>query len=97
MTIDELNDPDDLGLGCSVDGETLQDARATDLIFAVSRAGRRPVRRPARSSPGDLLFTGTPGGVGIARQPPRFLQPGTTLETWIEGIGTIRNPIIEGH
>ena len=41
--------------------------------------------------PGDVIFTGTPAGVGFARTPPRFLQPGQTLETWIEGIGTIRN------
>jgi 2-keto-4-pentenoate hydratase/2-oxohepta-3-ene-1,7-dioic acid hydratase in catechol pathway len=41
--------------------------------------------------PGDVLFTGTPDGVGIARQPPRFLAAGQVLESWIEGIGTIRN------
>ena len=44
--------------------------------------------------PGDVIFTGTPDGVGMARQPPRFLQPGQVLETWIEGIGTIRNPCV---
>ena len=40
--------------------------------------------------PGDLIFTGTPSGVGMAAQPPRFLQAGETLESWIEGIGTMR-------
>ena len=39
--------------------------------------------------PGDIIFTGTPGGVGISRKPPRFLVPGETLTSWIEGIGTI--------
>ena len=41
--------------------------------------------------PGDVIFTGTPAGVGFTRQPPRALQPGDVLESWIEGIGTIRN------
>jgi 2-keto-4-pentenoate hydratase/2-oxohepta-3-ene-1,7-dioic acid hydratase in catechol pathway len=41
--------------------------------------------------PGDVIFTGTPSGVGMARKPLRTLQPGQVLETWIEGIGTIRN------
>ena len=41
--------------------------------------------------PGDIIFTGTPAGVGVTRKPPRFLQSGQVLETWIEGIGTIRN------
>ena len=44
--------------------------------------------------PGDLIFTGTPAGVGITRKPPRFLAAGEVLETWIEGIGTIRNQIV---
>ena len=46
--------------------------------------------------PGDLIFTGTPSGVGMARKPPRFLQPGNVLETRIEGIGRLRNRITAG-
>ena len=46
--------------------------------------------------PGDVIFTGTPAGVGVARKPPQFLQTGDLLETWIEGIGTLRNRIIHG-
>jgi 2,4-didehydro-3-deoxy-L-rhamnonate hydrolase len=46
--------------------------------------------------PGDVIFTGTPAGVGVVRKPPRFLQPGDTLQSWIEGIGTIRNNIVAG-
>jgi 2-keto-4-pentenoate hydratase/2-oxohepta-3-ene-1,7-dioic acid hydratase in catechol pathway len=41
--------------------------------------------------PGDIIFTGTPAGVGVTRQPPRFLRQGQTLQSWVEGIGTIRN------
>jgi 2-keto-4-pentenoate hydratase/2-oxohepta-3-ene-1,7-dioic acid hydratase in catechol pathway len=90
VTLPEVPDPDDLGLGCSVDGETVQDARTSDLVFPVPRliaelSGVLPLL------PGDVIFTGTPAGVGMSRQPPRALAPGQVLESWIEGIGTIRN------
>jgi 2,4-didehydro-3-deoxy-L-rhamnonate hydrolase len=93
VTPDELRDRDDLGLGCSVNGETMQDARTSDLVFNVpSLIAELSAILPLL--PGDLIFTGTPAGVGIVRTPPRFLQPGDTLETWIEGIGTIRNRMV---
>ena len=90
VTTDAFADPDDLALGCSVDGETVQDARTSDLIFSVPRlvaelSGVLPLL------PGDVIFTGTPAGIGATRDPARFLQPGQVLETWVEGIGTIRN------
>jgi 2-keto-4-pentenoate hydratase/2-oxohepta-3-ene-1,7-dioic acid hydratase in catechol pathway len=95
VTPDDLDNPNDLALGCSVDGEKLQDARTSDLIFSVPRlVAELSAVLPLLT--GDVIFTGTPGGVGIARKPPRFLQPGNTLETWIEGIGTIRNRIVTG-
>ena len=90
VTVDEVPDPDDLGLGCSVDGEKVQDARTSDLIFGVPRLIAE-LSAVLPLLPGDVLFTGTPAGVGATRQPPRFLQPGQVLESWIEGIGTIRN------
>ena len=90
VTLDEVPDPDDLALGCSVDGETVQDARTSDLIFGVPRLIAE-LSAVLPLLPGDVLFTGTPAGVGATRQPPRFLQPGSVLESWIEGIGTIRN------
>jgi 2-keto-4-pentenoate hydratase/2-oxohepta-3-ene-1,7-dioic acid hydratase in catechol pathway len=90
VSLDEFDDHDDLALGCSVDGETMQDSRTVDLVFGVPRlvaelSGVVPLL------PGDVIFTGTPGGVGFTRDPARFLRPGQVLETWIEGIGTIRN------
>ena len=95
VTPDDLDDPNDLALGCSVDGEKLQDARTSDLIFGVPRlVSELSAVLPLLT--GDVIFTGTPGGVGVVRKPPRFLQPGSTLETWIEGIGTIRNRIVTG-
>jgi 2,4-didehydro-3-deoxy-L-rhamnonate hydrolase len=90
VTTDELNDPDDLRIGCSIDGETVQDARTSGLIFTVpSLVAELSAVVPLL--PGDVIFTGTPSGVGIARQPPRFLAKGQVVESWIEGIGTIRN------
>ena len=90
VTPDEVPDPDDLALGCAVDGETMQNARTADLIFGVSQLVAE-LSSVLSLLPGDIVFTGTPDGIGATRQPPRFLQPGQRLETWIEGIGTIRN------
>jgi 2,4-didehydro-3-deoxy-L-rhamnonate hydrolase len=90
VTPDEFANPDDLALGCSVDGETVQDARTSDLIFDISQLVAE-LSGVLTLLPGDVIFTGTPAGVGITRQPPRALQPGQVLETWVEGIGTIRN------
>lgn len=93
VTPDEFENPDDLALGCSVDGEVVQDARSSDLIFNI------PTLIAELSSvltlyPGDVIFTGTPSGVGMACTPPRALAPGNVLETWIEGIGTMRNACV---
>jgi 2-keto-4-pentenoate hydratase/2-oxohepta-3-ene-1,7-dioic acid hydratase in catechol pathway len=94
VTVDEVPTPEDLALGCSVDGETMQDARTSDLIFDIPQLVAE-LSSVCPLLPGDVIFTGTPEGVGMARQPARFLRPGETLETWIEGIGTIRNRCIE--
>jgi 2,4-diketo-3-deoxy-L-fuconate hydrolase len=90
VTTDELDDRDDLALGCAIDGETVQDARTSDLIFDVPRLVAE-LSAVLPLLPGDVIFTGTPAGVGIARTPARFLAPGQELTSWIEGIGTIRN------
>ena len=93
VTPDELANPDDLALDCAIDGEKVQDARTSDLIFNVPQLVAE-LSAVLPLLPGDVIFTGTPAGVGITRQPPRFLQAGETLESWIEGIGTIRNRIV---
>ena len=93
VTADELSDPDDLALRCSVNGETMQDARTSDLIFNVPRLVAE-LSAVLPLLPGDVIFTGTPSGVGIVRKPPRFLRTGDVLETWIEGVGTIRNQFV---
>jgi 2,4-didehydro-3-deoxy-L-rhamnonate hydrolase len=93
VTPDEPPDRDDLALGCRVNGETMQEARTSDMVFSVPRLVAE-LSAVVSLLPGDVIFTGTPAGVGIARTPPRFLQPGDVLESWVEGIGTIRNHIV---
>jgi len=93
VTPDELPDRDDLALGCRVNGETMQEARTSDMVFGVPRLVAE-LSAVVSLLPGDVIFTGTPAGVGISRQPPRFLRPGDVLESWIEGIGTIRNRLV---
>jgi 2,4-didehydro-3-deoxy-L-rhamnonate hydrolase len=93
VTIDELTDPDDLRLTCSIDGTMMQDARTSDLIFSVPQLVAE-LSAVLPLLPGDVIFTGTPAGVGISAKPPRFLQPGEVVESWIEGIGTIRNRFV---
>jgi 2-keto-4-pentenoate hydratase/2-oxohepta-3-ene-1,7-dioic acid hydratase in catechol pathway len=88
VTLDELADPLDLAIHSSLGNETLQTSRTSMQIFSVPTlieyiSARCPLL------PGDLIFTGTPEGVGYARQPPRFLHPGDTLVSTIEGIGDL--------
>ena len=90
VTPDEFADPDDLELGCSVNDEVVQQDRTSGLVFAVPRL-IADLSSVLPLLPGDVIFTGTPAGVGMGRQPARFLAPGDTLTSWIEGVGTIRN------
>jgi 2,4-diketo-3-deoxy-L-fuconate hydrolase len=94
VTADDVPDRDDLELGCSVNGEEVQKARTSDLIFPVPELVNR-LSHIVTLWPGDLIFTGTPSGVGYARTPPRFLHPGDVLRSYIEGVGELRNPCIE--
>jgi 2-keto-4-pentenoate hydratase/2-oxohepta-3-ene-1,7-dioic acid hydratase in catechol pathway len=88
VTLDELRDVDDLELGCTLDGEEVQKGRTRDLIFSVPKL-IATLSHTVTLYPGDVLFTGTPAGVGVGRQPPRFVQPGERLDSWIEGIGEL--------
>ena len=94
VTPDELSDPDDLALGCRIDGEEVQASRSKELIFGIPRLIAE-LSAILPLLPGDVIFTGTPAGVGFTRQPARFLRPGEVLESWVEGIGTIRNRLVE--
>jgi len=94
ITPDELDNPDDLALGCAVNGEQVQKSRTSDLIFDVD-ALIHHLSSITPLLPGDLIFTGTPSGVGGTRTPPRFLAPGDELVSTIEGIGTIHTHFVE--
>jgi 2-keto-4-pentenoate hydratase/2-oxohepta-3-ene-1,7-dioic acid hydratase in catechol pathway len=93
VTPDEVDDPDNLELGCSVNGETVQLDRTSGLILSIPRLVA-DLSSVLPLHPGDVIFSGTPAGVGMARHPPRFLNPGDTLTSWIEGIGSICNNCI---
>ncbi|MBS2531378.1 fumarylacetoacetate hydrolase family protein [Catenulispora sp. NF23] len=95
VTPDELADREDLEIGCSVNGEVVQRARTSQLIFSVAVLIER-LSAILPLTPGDIVFTGTPSGVGHARSPQRYLAPGDVLETWISGVGRLRNTFAEG-
>lgn len=93
VTPDEFDDPEDLEISCAIGDETVQKARTSDLIFTVPflvsyLSGILPLL------PGDLIFTGTPDGIGFALNPPRYLRDGEQLQTHIEGIGTMRHRMV---
>jgi 2,4-diketo-3-deoxy-L-fuconate hydrolase len=95
VTPDDLERRDDLELQCSVSGRVLQKGRTGQMVFSVSELIAQ-ISQVCPMLPGDLVFTGTPPGVGMARKPQEFLQPGTTLISEIEGIGKLTNPIVAG-
>ena len=84
-----------LRLTTTVDGEVLQDSNTSNLIFDVAHLVET-ISGVLTLEPGDLIVTGTPGGVGAARTPPRWMVPGEEVEVTIERIGTLRNPIEKG-
>lgn len=93
VTPDELAARDDIALGCAIDGETVQDGRTSSLIFPVSTLIAK-ISEIVELLPGDIIFTGTPAGVGVGRNPQRFLKPGEVLVTWAEGIGELHQNFV---
>ncbi|GAX58099.1 fumarylacetoacetate hydrolase family protein [Streptomyces olivochromogenes] len=89
VTVDEFDNPDDLELGCAIDGESMQHSRTSNLIFPVPQL-IEGLSATLPLLPGDVIFTGTPAGVGIGRNPQRWLQPGEELVSYITGIGELR-------
>jgi 2-keto-4-pentenoate hydratase/2-oxohepta-3-ene-1,7-dioic acid hydratase in catechol pathway len=92
ITSTEETDLADIDIRTTVSGEVMQEANTCDLIFPVEdlivylSAG-------VTLEPGDVIATGTPGGVGMSREPPRYLREGDTVEIYIEGVGTLTNPV----
>ncbi|MEM9667803.1 MAG: fumarylacetoacetate hydrolase family protein [Pseudomonadota bacterium] len=91
---DELGATDELGVRCFVNGETRQSGRAGDMIFDVADQIAH-LTAAFTLEPGDLLFTGTPAGVGAAFDPPKFLKTGDHVRVEIDGIGHIEHEIVE--
>jgi 2-keto-4-pentenoate hydratase/2-oxohepta-3-ene-1,7-dioic acid hydratase in catechol pathway len=77
----------------TVSGEVMQDACSKDLIFPIEDLIMY-LSQGLTLEPGDIIATGTPGGVGDSRIPPRYLKEGDTVEVWVEGVGTLRNSVI---
>ncbi|WP_406471373.1 fumarylacetoacetate hydrolase family protein [Streptomyces sp. NBC_01615] len=93
VTVDEFENPDDLELGCAIDGDTVQHSRTSNLIFSVPQL-IEGLSASLELLPGDVIFTGTPSGVGIGRKPQRWLQPGEELVSHISGIGELRQRFV---
>lgn len=88
-------DGDNLEISCRVDGRVMQTSNTSDMIFPCRRIVSH-LSRCMTLLPGTIILTGTPGGVGFKRNPPVFLRVGQRLETEIEGIGTLVNPVVRG-
>jgi 2,4-didehydro-3-deoxy-L-rhamnonate hydrolase len=93
VTPDELANPDDLELGCRVDGQEVQKSRTSSMVFGVPELIAR-LSAVLPLLPGDLIFTGTPAGIGATRQPPQFLRPGQVLSSYLEGVGTMTSRLV---
>lgn len=94
VTADEFPDRDDIGFWSHLEGEQMQSGRTSEMIFPIDDLVAR-LSAICELYPGDLIFTGTPAGVGNRRIPPRYLQPGQTLVSQAEGIGTITQRFLE--
>ncbi|MQY09671.1 fumarylacetoacetate hydrolase family protein [Actinomadura macrotermitis] len=93
VTPDELADRDDLELRAAVNGEEVQKGRTRDLVFSIPALVSR-LSAVLTLLPGDLLFTGTPAGVGLGRDPQRWLAPGDELVSHVAGIGELRQSFV---
>ncbi len=90
VTADEIPDPGKLGIQLRLNGQVMQDSNTRELIFSVDQLVSY-VSQFCTLHPGDLIYTGTPSGVGMGRNPPVYLKPGDVTEVEIEAIGVLRN------
>ena len=88
VTPEEFGDPNDLLLECSIDGQVMQSARSSDMIFPIADLVHY-LSSVCTLLPGDLIFTGTPPGIGMGRTPKRYLRIGEVVVTSIEGVGSL--------
>ncbi len=95
VTADEVPEPENLDIALRLNGETMQSSNTRHFIFSVRKLVSH-VSQFATLKPGDLLFTGTPPGVGAARKPPVYLKAGDQVEVEIEKLGILRNRVVAG-
>jgi acylpyruvate hydrolase len=93
VTADEVPDPQALRVRTVVSGEVLQDGHTGDMIFSVAFLVAY-LSAVMTLEPGDVIATGTPPGVGMARKPPRWLRPGDVVRIEIDGVGVLENPVV---
>ncbi len=94
VTTDEIPDPHGLSIGCKVNGEIRQNSNTSQIAFKVPQLVSF-ISSYITLDPGDMIFTGTPPGVGFAMNPPGYLNNGDEVEVWIENIGNIKNRVVE--
>lgn len=92
ITADEIADPQALALGTTLNGVEMQRASTAEMLFPVAQLIAF-LSQDTTLLPGTLILTGTPEGVGFARNPQIFLAEGDIVEVWVEGIGSMRNPV----
>ena len=93
VTKDEIPDPHNLGIRLRLNGELMQDSNTSQLIFPIDYLISH-LSQFMTLKPGDLIFTGTPPGVGAGRKPPLFLKPGDQVEVEIDGLGVLSNSVV---
>lgn len=93
VTTDEIPQPGQLPIALRLNGATMQNSSTKELIFGIEEIIAY-ISQMATLEPGDLIFTGTPPGVGMARKPPVFLKPGDVCEVEIAGLGVLRNGVV---
>ena len=95
VTSDEIGDPQDLDIELQLNGETMQSSNTSQMIFSIDVLIAH-VSKFFTLNPGDLIFTGTPAGVGAGRNPEVYLTDGDCVSITIEKIGTLTNSVISG-
>jgi len=91
-TSDEIGDPNELTIQCALNGVLMQDWSTNDMVFSIKEVVSY-LSSVVELLPGDLIFTGSPHGVGQGQKPPRFLKAGDELVSTIQGLGSIVNPV----
>jgi len=94
VTKDEVADPQNLAIRCLVNGAVMQESNTKEMVFKIPHLIAY-LSRAFTLSPGDVIITGTPHGVGSSRKPPVFLKDGDVVITEVEGLGQLTNKCVE--